>query len=501
MLDLKNVSKVVDANAEYRGISVVTLMGNAGKQACKVITKKWKLAGKKVQIFCGSGNNGGDGFALAAELLTRNIQPEIILAVPADKIRTAAAKYHFSRVPKKYVQEYSKQTKASGDLIVDALLGVGASGKLKAPYSEIVRKINQSKKPLVSLDVPTGNLRPDLIIAFHSSKSPLTPLCKRGVRSSASKSKQKKAERGDFPEVVVPIGIPTLAETHFGPGDVQVYFPRREKKSHKGKNGRVIVIGGSKDYVGAPVFSALGAVAGGADLVYLWVPKINFAASRKFTPNVLVKTFAGDPEKLTPEAVPEILDFAKKNPATLVLGPGLGRAPETEAAVREIVSKVTSPLVLDADALLPDIGQRIKDKGLSSKEKNLILNPYKLNPPIVLTPHAGEFERLKLEARSSKLKALKAVILKKGALDEIISPTQTRYNDSGSAILTVGGTGDTLAGFVGTMLARGVPAFEAAGISAFLIGKAGEELAARQESITPQILSEQLPRTIQKFLA
>jgi NAD(P)H-hydrate epimerase len=483
MLDSKNASKIIDANAEYRGVSVIELMGNAGRQACKVITKKWKLAGKKVQIFCGSGNNGGDGFALAAELLTRNIQPEIILAIPVSKIRTEAARYHFARVPKRYVQEYSKQTKINSDLIVDALLGVGATGKLKAPYAEIVRKIGQSKKPIVSLDVPTGDLKPKLIIAFHVSKN--------------SKN-----------EVVVPIGIPEIAETHFGPGDVQAYFPKREAKSHKGDNGRVIVIGGSKDYVGAPVFSALGAVAGGADLVYLWVPKINFAASRKFTPNVLVKTFAGDPEKLTPETVPEILDFAKKNPATLVLGPGLGRAPETEKAIREIVAKFPSMktgeggLVLDADALLPDIGQRIKNKGLrikdkklSSKEKNLILNPYKLNLPIVLTPHAGEFKRIK----NWKLATGNWTLLKKGAIDEIISPTVTRYNDSGNAILTVGGTGDTLAGFVGAMLARGVPAFEAAGITAFLVGKAGEELALKYESITPQLLSSQLPKTIRRY--
>jgi hydroxyethylthiazole kinase-like uncharacterized protein yjeF len=457
---------IVDPNAEYRGVSVTKLMDRAGKEALKAIEKKWSLRNKKVQIFCGSGNNGGDGFALAAELLEKKIEVEVILAVNPQKIRTEAARHHFARLPKKILKRYIKQTPIDGDIIVDALLGIGVDGKLKPPFTEIVRKIARSKKPIVSLDVPTGNLKPKLVVAFHSSKSPLDPPFVKG------------GKRGRGVEVVVTIGIPKIAETHFGPGDIQVYFPERESKSHKGDNGRVIVIGGSKDYVGAPVFAALGAVSGGADLVYLFVPKNNFVVSRKFTPNILVKSFAGDSEKLTPEAVSAILNFAKKNKAAIVLGPGLGQNVDTKEAVKKLVKNFKGKgLVLDADALIPDLPTP---------------NP---NTNTILTPHAGEFKKL-----GSRISQLGTVILRKGAIDTITSPTQTRYNDSGSAVLTTGGTGDTLAGFVGAMLARNVPPFEAAGISAFLIGKAAEELALKYESITPQLLSKQLPKTIQYFL-
>lgn len=448
---------IVDPNAEYRGVSVTKLMDRAGKEALKVINEKWKLRGKKVQIFCGGGNNGGDGFALAAELIKKKIEVEVILVVSISKIRTKAAKHHFRRVPRRIIQKYSAKIKFNGDILVDALLGIGVEGRLKSPFAEIVRRLKKiqltpqisgGKPKLVSLDVPTGNLKPDLVIAFHSSKSQPN-------------------------EKVVPIGIPRIAETHFGPGDVKVFFPKRKPDSHKGENGRVVIVGGSRDFVGAPIFAAQGALAGGVDLVNLWVPKINFSAARKSSPNVLVKSFVGNKEWLAVEAVPEILQFAKKNKAAIVLGPGLGRAAETREAVKLIAGRTRQSLVLDADALLPNL--KVKSKRA------------------VLTPHAGEFRRLG--------KAPKAVVLLKGRVDKIMAEGRaTRFNDAGSPTLTTGGTGDTLAGLVGAMLARGAEPFEAAGIAAFLLGISAEKLAMKHESITPQMLAKKIPKIIKNIL-
>jgi len=468
---------IVDANAEYRGVSVATLMGNAGKAALKAIQKKWSLKNKKVQIFCGSGNNGGDGFALAAELVKRGVNIEVVLATPVAKIRTAAAKYYFKKVPKKIVFSYSTRTKFDGDILVDALLGVGVEGKLKKPFGEIVGKLSKAHGKLVSLDIPTGNLKPDLVVAFHSSKKPqvsnFPPFIKGGLR-------------GDFyPEVIMPIGIPKIAETHFGPGDVRVHFPRRRADSRKGENGRVVIVGGSRDFVGAPLFAGLGAIAGGADLVDLFVPEVNFAAARKMSPNFLVKSFAGDTEKLTPAAVPEILSFARKNKATIVLGCGLGRDPETQKAVLEIVKKTRQPLVLDADALLPSFVKRGWGRFA--------------NTNTILTPHAGELKRMSSSAEKLA-KKLKTTVLLKGKVDTICSPTETRWNDAGNAVATVGGSGDTLAGLVGALLSRGVKPFEAAGIGTFLLGAASEQLALKYESVTPQLLAKVIPQIIRKIL-
>jgi ADP-dependent NAD(P)H-hydrate dehydratase / NAD(P)H-hydrate epimerase len=437
---------VVDPNAEFRGISVTKLMNRAGKEARKAILRKWKNP-KKIQIFCGGGNNGGDGFALAAEFLAKKIKVEVILAVPVNKIRTPAAQHHFQRVPKKIISQFSAKTKFDGEILIDALLGIGAAGSLKKPFDTIVQKLMKAEGNLVSLDITTSSkLKPKLVVAFHSSKN--------------SKN-----------EVVVPIGIPKIAETHFGPGDVIVNFPRRKLDSHKGKNGKVVIVGGSRDYLGAPIFAGLGALSSGADLVYVWVPKVNFAATRKASPNFLVKSFRGDSEKLTPTAVDEILDFTQKEKIIIVLGCGLGKNIETKKAVLEIVKKTTQPLILDADAIIPE------------------LITLTLKPNTILTPHTGEWQRIP--------KKMNAVILKKGRIDEIISPDgRQRWNDQGNPILTVGGTGDVLAGIVGGLLAREVKPFEAAGIAAFLVGLAGKKIAVKSESLTPQMLAKKIPKII-----
>jgi NAD(P)H-hydrate epimerase len=210
-------------------------------------------------------------------------------------------------------------------------------------------------------------------------------------------------------------------------------------------------------------------------LVYVWVPENNFAATRKASANFLVKSFRGSADKLTPEAVADILRFAEKEKATIVLGCGLGRAAETQQAVLEIVRKTKQPLILDADALIPEL---------------LTLT---LSTNTILTPHAGEWRRIP--------KNLNATILKKGRIDEIIAPDgRRRWNDQGNPILTVGGTGDVLAGVVGGLLAREVKPFEAAGIAAFLVGLTGEQIAVKSESTTPQMLARIIPKIIREIL-
>lgn len=437
-------SQTVDRNSEFRGVSTRKLMKNAGKQAAKIILQKYKKI-KTIQIFCGSGGNGGDGFVVARELLKKKITVEIILA---NKPKNADAKFYLAQLPQSAIQKYSSKIKINGDVLIDALLGVGSTGKLRPPISKIVARMKKSRAKIVSLDIPTGNLKPKLMIAFHHSK---------GVKN----------------EVIVPIGVPAAAEKFFGPGDAAFHFPQRGKNSHKGENGRVVIVGGSRDFVGAPLFAGFGALAAGVDLVDIFVPKINFLAARKFSTNFLVHEFTGAEEFLTPTAAREILAFARKNKATLVIGPGLGKRPETVQAVQFFAQNCRQPLVLDADALIKNLPKFVSKK-------------------VVLTPHAGEFRRLP--------KKLNAVILRKGATDEISFGRQKRWNDRGHPILTVGGTGDTLAGLVGGLMSRKVEPFEAAGLASFLLGLAGEKIALKSESATPQALAKEIPKIIRAIL-
>jgi ADP-dependent NAD(P)H-hydrate dehydratase / NAD(P)H-hydrate epimerase len=446
--------KILDLNAEFRGVPAKILMQNAGKAAAKEILKKWQKP-KKIQIFCGSGGNGGDGFVVALEFLKRKINTEIILAVQP---KNPTAKFYFAQIPQNCIKKFSPQIKLDGEILIDALLGVGGQGKLKKPFAQIVSKIMQAKKKIVSLDLPTGNLKPNLTIAFHASKN----------------SPQEK---------VVKIGIPKIAETHFGPGDVKFNFPQRAKNSRKGKNGRVVILGGSREFVGAPIFATLGAIASGVDLIWQLTPEINFSATRKFTPNAITLSLP-DYERLTPNSVKWILSFLKKTKATLVLGPGLGRDLLTYNAIKILIAKNKNPLVLDADAILP---ADELPKFASSK--------------VVLTPHAGELKRLIGKNKPIAVaKKLNAVILQKGRVDRIFSPNGLeRRNDTGHSVLTVGGTGDVLAGLVGGLLSRGVESFDAAGIASFLFGRAGEKLALKSESVLPQEVASSIKRIFTRY--
>lgn len=451
-------SAVLDRNAAFLGVPTKVLMENAGQAATRVLQQKNFLAKiKKIQIFCGPGGNGGDGFVVARELIKRGFTVEVFLITP--KIKSQAAAEFLRELPKEKVQIVTAKTKITGDLVIEAIFGVGQRAKLPKSIQTIVQKIQSSKVPLVSLDCPLQGLQPELTIAFETTKN---------------------AQK----EIVVPIGIPQAAKDFFGPGDVFAHFPRRSRASHKRENGVVIIVGGSRDFLGAPIFAAYGAQALGVDLVYLFVPKCNFAATRKFSPNFLVREFSGNETSLTPAALPAIFQLAKEQKATFVLGPGLGRAAETVAAICQF-AQIQQPLVLDADAILPyqKFGQF-------------------QNFATVLTPHAGELQRLAGRLKPQKLaQKLQAVILQKGQGDRIFGLNgEMRKVAPGSPILTVGGTGDFLAGLVGGLLARKVEPFCAAGLASFCLAQASLELALKLESLTPQILARQLPRTISKFL-
>ncbi len=158
-------------------------------------------------------------------------------------------------------------------------------------------------------------------------------------------------------------------------GEIRKNFPRRDPNSHKGINGKVMIVGGSIDYYGAPVLSGLGALNSGADLVYLFVPECNFDVTRSLYPDFIVRTFPG--EYLDLKAVTPVLDFAKKCD-TILLGPGLGEREETMEALHKIVKALEITTVLDAQAI--QVFHKIKEVPLQQK--------------IVITPHHNEFELL-----------------------------------------------------------------------------------------------------------
>ncbi|KKP40528.1 MAG: YjeF-like protein family sugar kinase [Candidatus Peregrinibacteria bacterium GW2011_GWF2_33_10] len=252
--------------------------------------------------------------------------------------------------------------------------------------------------------------------------------------------------------------------------DIRKIFPYRNLDSHKGDNGRVCIIGGSIEYYGAPIFAGLGAVHSGADLVYIFVPESNFDCSRSFYPDFIVRSFAG--EFLTEDSLLKILELANKCDVVLV-GPGLSDKPDTIKALRKFIPQIKTPVILDADALK-------------------VIHDIKLPYRTLLTPHHKEFEMISGYELTSSMEdninavqkiasALKAQIILKGQVDIIAKDNgEYKINKTGSPGMTVGGSGDVLAGFIAGIVAQGATLFEASCFATFCLGTAAEVLETQK---------------------
>jgi NAD(P)H-hydrate epimerase len=251
--------------------------------------------------------------------------------------------------------------------------------------------------------------------------------------------------------------------------EVKKLYPRRDPFSRKGQNGRVLIIGGSANYFGAPILAGLGALGSGSDLVYLLVPDCNFEVSRSFYPDFIVRKYPGSfINSRTIDAVAELLPHVD----ALLIGPGIGKNPENSSVIERIIQKATCPVILDAEAISAIKSLKLPDEKLS----------------ITITPHHGEFSELIGEHLPEDFEAQKGVVknfveksgitvLLKGPNSIIAMPEQEpKVNITGNAGMTVGGSGDVLAGFVSSLIAQRVHPSGACMCASFLFGAAGDNL-------------------------
>ncbi len=464
---------VVDANTEALGISRASLMENAGHCLAEIISGISKPC--KISIYAGTGGNGGDGFVAARYLLKKGFEIEVYLLANPSYIKSRESRINWEVLQKVNVglsklklfvlEDSSDLQITDSDVIVDALLGTGVEGKLREPISSAVDVINNSNVIKVAVDVPSGldpltgkvfdkAVRADITVTFHRIKL--------GLKDA------KKEYVGNIH--ICDIGIPNEAEIFTGPGDV-LRFNKRNEGSHKGQNGKILVIGGSKDYSGAPAIAALSSLKSGVDLAIVASPAKVSNIIRSYSPDLIVKNLSKD--FITPYDIDKILEFSK-NIDSLVIGCGMGLEDETRVALNYLLERIRKPMVIDADAL------KLLDIDLIGKIGN----------NIVLTPHANEFKELfgikvpeeledKIQTILKSSGSCGATILMKGAVDIIASNDKFRLNFTGNPGMTVGGTGDCLAGLVGGLLAQGHEGYEAAFLGAYINGRAGDLAALK----------------------
>ncbi len=256
-------------------------------------------------------------------------------------------------------------------------------------------------------------------------------------------------------------------------------LPVRKSSSHKGQNGRVYVIGGSEHFYGAPILTALGAEKSGVDLVFVAFPSEHRKAVEKAGLNFVLHEFQDS--HFTQKDLPSIL---KTDSDVFVIGNGLGKHPETHSAIIQFLSQVSVPVVIDADALILEILQIPKTSQW------------------ILTPHAGEFERIfGGEAGEANIASMaqkyNCIILKKGPMDIIAHPSgKDVHNTTGVPQMSIGGTGDALAGIVAGFVAQGIPALDACVSGACLWGRCGEILAKKQSSFSAEEMLNIFPKVL-----
>jgi len=479
---------ILDNNSEWLGIPKSHLMECAGYSfAAEVMNRGYLKTSSKSAIFCGTGNNGGDGFVVARHLSSYGVKSLVILVGTPDKIRTKEAQLNWNiifnnldySITTEIIRDSSELNKISNiikkdkdyHVIVDGLLGTGIEGKIREPIASAIDLINKLKNSeherisVVSIDVPSGldpntgkvsdkAIKADLVITFHRMK--------KGM-SSSNEFMKEILEKS--------IGIPPEANIFVGKGNTIPTLKKRKKDAHKGEFGKILIIGGSKNYSGAPAYASLTGINFGIDLVITYVPEVIANALRSYSPNMIVRTNKGS--WLNTDALDDLIELIKWADSILI-GPGLGLEKETENLLVELLRNLKQykkQFVLDADAL-----KLVKDHLELIKGMPIILTPHegelKIMMDVDLPPYYNINERGKLISNLAKKWGI--TLLVKGPYDYISNGDSLKINKTGCPEMSIGGTGDVLAGLCACFIATKNQPFQSACSAAFLNGIIGE---------------------------
>nr|QNO52440.1 ATP-dependent (S)-NAD(P)H-hydrate dehydratase [Methanosarcinales archaeon ANME-1 ERB6]QNO52573.1 ATP-dependent (S)-NAD(P)H-hydrate dehydratase [Methanosarcinales archaeon ANME-1 ERB6]QNO53372.1 ATP-dependent (S)-NAD(P)H-hydrate dehydratase [Methanosarcinales archaeon ANME-1 ERB6] len=477
----------IDENCKFFGLSSAQLMENAGAGIANVIKRKFEGKAKnvKVTVMAGKGNNGGDAFVAARHLQLKkdNFDVRVILVGNSKDLRTEESRrnwqilhacgYDMEEITDSSELRAREPLLKGSDVIIDAIFGTGVRGKIREPEAMAIDLINETNTAfVVSGDIPSGldsdtgesekAVRANVTVTFHRAKKGL-------LKTDA------KEHVGEL--VVAGIGIPEGIENLAGPGDVRLVVRQRKPSSHKGDNGRVLIVGGGP-FSGAPTLAALGALRAGADWVTIAAPKSVSAVISSLSPNLIVQPLSSD--ILVEKDVPTVLNLIRAHDV-VVIGMGLGAEEETKRAARMIIEDEASKrVVVDAEGFY----------GLHL--------PLKMNDKfVIVTPHVGEFSKMGIKRNGSEKSikvppsediieerinfvkdfssANRVTTLMKGPTDIISDGVRVKQNKAGNAGMTVGGTGDVLAGVTGAFFAIVTDEpLKAATAAAFVNGAAGD---------------------------
>ena len=485
--------RAIDQSTITGGTPSLALMERAGAAVTAVVREKFGTELKRGApvILCGPGNNGGDGLVIA-RLLGTSVKV-VVSGAPKysddflaqfEKVRGVAeisttrfgaGAFDISEISKSGLNGLL----AAAPLVIDALLGTGSSGEPRGSIKDIIESLrSRSKAKVIAVDSPSGIDADTGAVSGAAVQADATvtiELVKRGMLQSPARELCGEIH-------AVSIDLDTSMPTEFRVLSARQLepIPNRRVSAHKGNFGHIFVIGGSRDMPGAPVLSGLSAIRAGAGLVSV-VHLRSLGYEVKF-PELMLHTVSDSSGSLDLAALPQI-DSAISSEHTIVLGPGLGQAPETKALIEKLFPLLKAKkccVVLDADGL------------------NL-LGARDFGPEWVLTPHPGEMARLlnlstaevnadRYKAAAELAKQTGSVVVLKGAGSIIYFGSKGWVNMTGNPRMATAGSGDVLAGLIAGLMAQGLSPVEAARAGVYLHGVAGD--LASEQGVKPIIATD-----------
>ncbi|MDD4552889.1 MAG: NAD(P)H-hydrate dehydratase [Bacteroidales bacterium] len=448
-----------------------------------------------IQVFCGTGNNGGDGFAISRMLLQSGYLLKVFITGPLDRM-TPSCRTNFNRIPDGICHFLtaleSLPLPEPNGIILDALIGSGLSKPVEGFTEKIIHHINSTAVPVISIDVPSGLF---CDTSMRDFKDPAV------IRATYTLSFAPPKLAFFFPENDSFVGHWELFDIGIHPTflneapvtnymtevrDVRLILRRRGKFCHKGNFGHALLISGSTGKMGAAVLAAGACLRSGAGLVTVHVPSGGTGIIQTAIPEAMLSVDAAKDHFST---VPDLSAFQ-----AIGVGPGIGTDEQSARALKLLIQESAVPTVFDADAL-----------NILSRNKTWLGF---LRPGSVITPHPKEFERLagasanhfeRQQLQRDFSVKFQCFVVLKGAHTAITTPEgNCFFNSTGNPGMATGGSGDVLTGMITGLLAQGYPGSEACRLAVYLHGLAGD-LALQQEGFEALIASDIIKNTGKAF--
>jgi ADP-dependent NAD(P)H-hydrate dehydratase / NAD(P)H-hydrate epimerase len=494
------------ATSERFGVPSLTLMENAGAAVADYVLSH-QAATRRIVVFCGKGNNGGDGFVVARRLHELGKKVQVILLADSADLRGDAA-VMFGKIPSPAIAVHSSEELRSeqmrlsleADLYIDAVLGTGFKPPVSGLYAEAIAIMNASRVPVIAVDIPSG--------ADADAMGPQAGTIARAdavVTFTAPRPAHLFSSLTAGPTVVAGIGSPegaivsALRLNVITARDVGGLIGPRPAESNKGNYGHVLVVGGSLGKAGAAAMAGMAVLRAGAGLSTVATAKSALGTVAGFHPELmtepLLETDAG---AISTKAQDRIEELAKGK-TVLAIGPGISRDPQTAELVRSLVARLRLPAVLDADGLNAFEGRAGELKGAGRT--------------LVITPHPGEMARLAgctiADVQKDRVGMARKfarehglIVVLKGHRTLVVQPDGEAWvNTTGNPGMATGGTGDILTGMVAGMIAQhSASAFLAVLAAVHLHGLAGDVMREKvgEHSLVATDLLQGLPEAFRQ---